>query len=83
MKPYPDMVLAACEKLGVHPSNTLVVGDSWVDIEAGSAAGAKTAYLNTKNTDIPQHPTYEIRKITQLLKILVENGGSTTREAAI
>jgi len=83
MKPYPDMVLAACEKLGVHPSNTLVVGDSWVDIVAGFAAGAKTVYLKTKDIEIPQHPTYEIRRITQLLKILAENGGSTTGEGAV
>jgi HAD superfamily hydrolase (TIGR01509 family) len=83
MKPYPDMVFAACEKLGIHPSNTLVVGDSWVDIEAGFAAGAKTVYINAKNADIPQHPTYEIRKITELLKILGVNGRPATGEVTI
>ena len=41
-KPAPDGVLALCKGLGVEPERAIVVGDSWVDIAAGAAAGART-----------------------------------------
>lgn len=42
-KPHPAPVLLACNKLGVEPSETLFVGDDLRDIEAGAAAGTRTA----------------------------------------
>lgn len=39
-KPAPDMVATACERLGVAPARTAVVGDSPADIAMGRAAGA-------------------------------------------
>ncbi|MEM0321487.1 MAG: HAD family phosphatase [Thermoprotei archaeon] len=83
MKPYPDMVLLACEKLGVQPSNALVVGDSWVDVEAALAAGASTVYFNPRNTKIHLHPTYEIYKITQLPQILLGRRGALYGKATL
>jgi HAD superfamily hydrolase (TIGR01509 family) len=44
-KPAPDGVLHACAAMGVPPAETLVVGDFLLDIEAGNAAGAVTAFL--------------------------------------
>ncbi len=41
-KPDPEMLLLACEKLGIAPNATLFVGDDARDIEAGRAAGCKT-----------------------------------------
>lgn len=38
-KPHPDIFLKACEKLGVHPSQALVLEDSEAGIQAASAAG--------------------------------------------
>ena len=42
-KPDPEMLLLACEKIGIAPNATLFVGDDARDIEAGRAAGCKTA----------------------------------------
>lgn len=42
-KPDPEMILLACEKIGVSPAATLFIGDDERDIEAGRAAGCKTA----------------------------------------
>ena len=42
-KPDPEMILLACEKIGITPNATLFVGDDARDIEAGRAAGCKTA----------------------------------------
>ncbi len=44
-KPAPDGVLHAAALMGAAPEQTLVVGDFLLDMQAGRAAGAVTAYL--------------------------------------
>ncbi len=39
-KPAPDPVLRICERLGIEPGRTAVVGDSPADLRMGRAAGA-------------------------------------------
>lgn len=41
-KPDPGAILHICKTLGVNPENTIMVGDSEVDIECGNAAGVIT-----------------------------------------
>lgn len=41
-KPAPDVLLRSMDALGANPEETLMVGDSPVDMEAGRAAGVKT-----------------------------------------
>lgn len=41
-KPFPDPIFLAAEKMGVKPSECLMVGDTTVDIRAGKSAGAQT-----------------------------------------
>ena len=38
-KPAPDMLLAACERLGATPEETILVGDSRADLASARAAG--------------------------------------------
>lgn len=42
-KPAPDMLLLACQQMGVNPEAVLFVGDDARDIESGRAAGCLTA----------------------------------------
>ena len=42
-KPHPAPVLAGCELLKVSPARCVYVGDAVVDIQAGRAAGVRTA----------------------------------------
>lgn len=42
-KPHPQPVLHACALAGIAPGDTLFVGDDRRDIEAGHAAGTRTA----------------------------------------
>ncbi|OGD55825.1 hypothetical protein A3K81_06365 [Candidatus Bathyarchaeota archaeon RBG_13_60_20] len=44
-KPAPDMILEACEMLGVDPSRTIYVGDQPVDVQAGRNAGVAMVIL--------------------------------------
>jgi len=39
-KPAPDMVLTICQRMGIHPSKAMVVGDTIPDLKMARAAGA-------------------------------------------
>ncbi len=47
LKPSPDMILAAAERMEIPPSRTLFVGDSPFDLEAGRRAGCQVVLLST------------------------------------
>jgi phosphoglycolate phosphatase-like HAD superfamily hydrolase len=38
-KPAPDMVLTICERMNIHPSKVIVVGDTVADLKMGRSAG--------------------------------------------
>lgn len=42
LKPHPEPILLAAQRLGLAPQECLMVGDTAVDIQAGGAAGART-----------------------------------------
>ena len=39
LKPHPALLLSACRRLGAHPAQCVMVGDSGVDASAASRAG--------------------------------------------
>jgi len=45
-KPSPEPVLKIAASLGLHPRELLVVGDYVFDVQAGRAAGARTALVH-------------------------------------
>jgi pyrophosphatase PpaX len=42
LKPSPDQIKRICRKMGIEPEQTMVVGDTTMDIVAGKNAGCKT-----------------------------------------
>ena len=48
-KPSPEPVRHIATALGVHPRETMVVGDFRFDVESGRAAGAMTVFLRTNS----------------------------------
>jgi len=42
MKPHPEPLLYAAEKMGVEPAQCLMIGDTTIDMRTGVAAGAQT-----------------------------------------
>ncbi len=45
-KPLPGMIVDAAERLGIDLEACVLVGDRWRDIDAGSAAGVETFFVD-------------------------------------
>lgn len=77
-KPAPDVILAILSDLAWDPHETLMVGDSDVDILAGRNAGVDVCavtYGSLSRTELLlHHPEYMIDRISDLPPI-AENGG--------
>jgi HAD superfamily hydrolase (TIGR01509 family) len=52
LKPFPDPLLKCMRILGVEPHQSVYVGDSIIDIQAGKAAGTGTVGVLTGTTDL-------------------------------
>jgi HAD superfamily hydrolase (TIGR01509 family) len=72
MKPDPDGVHELARRLGVRPSETLVVGDYLFDIQAGNRAGATTVLVCTHAVlpDYAHEADYVITDLNDVLSIL-------------
>jgi len=71
-KPHPDGVELAARAFGLLPSQVLMVGDFVFDIQAGTSAGAGTAYL-TNGKALPElsvRPDYVVGRLGDLKAIL-------------
>ncbi len=44
-KPDPKLFLVAAERLGARPENTVMIGDSWKDVEGSKNAGMKAVLV--------------------------------------
>ncbi|MDY6974236.1 MAG: HAD-IA family hydrolase, partial [Thermodesulfobacteriota bacterium] len=72
MKPFPDPVSEAVQRLKIAPHQCLYVGDSANDIRCGKAAGVKTAAVltgvGTPETLSPEHPDITLRSVSDLIR---------------
>ena len=46
-KPAPGMIEQACRDLQIDPHRSVMVGDRWLDVACGQAAGARSVLLRT------------------------------------
>jgi HAD superfamily hydrolase (TIGR01509 family) len=70
-KPSPDAVLRIARRFGVRPQEMLVVGDYVFDMQAGRAAGARTALLRNAKVPIPPaEADYVIGALNELLDLV-------------
>jgi pyrophosphatase PpaX len=74
LKPLPDPLLKCMEILNVEPRESVYVGDSAVDIQAGKAAGAWTVGVLTGTSDLnrlkAQGPDVILDSVGDLLTVL-------------
>lgn len=74
-KPHPDHLLCALELLGAEPVEALMVGDHWMDVQGGRAAGTRTAGLlrddRPENFFDREPPDFLIRSLSELTEQLM------------
>lgn len=46
-KPQPGMIERACHELQLDPTRSVMVGDRWLDVACGKAAGTRTVLVRT------------------------------------
>jgi D-glycero-D-manno-heptose 1,7-bisphosphate phosphatase len=46
-KPGPGMIEQACRDLEIDPARSVMVGDRWLDVECGRAAGTRSVLVRT------------------------------------
>jgi HAD superfamily hydrolase (TIGR01509 family) len=72
-KPDPALVIAATKKLGLPPKESIYVGDSRYDVEAGRAAGAQTALVLQSvaaQSNLKYEPDYRLTSLYELKQIV-------------
>ena len=72
-KPAPDMLNLALDYHKIHPSNSIMVGDTAHDILAGKRASAKTALIlrrEEQQNSLSSNPDYIINNLEELIKHL-------------
>lgn len=56
-KPHPAPLLEACRRMGVEPAHCVYVGDDLRDVQAGQAAGMRTAIAGWGYLGEGEHPS--------------------------
>lgn len=74
VKPHPQHVMVALEKWKIAPAQCVVVGDYWMDVEAGRAAGCRT--VGIWRLDVPINPfrNHPPDVLVRELKALIDAG---------
>ncbi len=73
-KPSPEPLFKICADLSINPSNTIIVGDSEMDVQCGKNANAKTCGVTygyrSKELLEKEFPDFMIDRIIELNTIL-------------
>lgn len=82
-KPHPAPVTLACSLLGVSPEHTLMIGDDKRDLEAGRAAGTRTAlalygYIEPGVKAPNPAPDWSVAQPLEILNLVEQNRVSVT-----
>jgi phosphoglycolate phosphatase-like HAD superfamily hydrolase len=72
-KPSPEPLLFICKELTLNPSETLMIGDTELDIQCGKNADAKTCGVlygyRTKDQLEKEKPDFLISGLSELKKV--------------
>lgn len=70
-KPKPGMIVDLSAKYQIDLGSSVVVGDRWRDIDAGSIAGCQTLFINYEYKEpLRSSPTWEASSMNQAGLIL-------------
>jgi len=66
-KPSPEMLFEAARKFDIDLSQSWMIGDSPTDIEAGTRAGTKTAFLINDHEQAPPDATIALHHVHDII----------------
>jgi D-glycero-D-manno-heptose 1,7-bisphosphate phosphatase len=55
-KPLPGLIATAANELGADLARSWFIGDTWMDVAAGAAAGCRTILVGPEYLERPGHP---------------------------
>jgi D-glycero-D-manno-heptose 1,7-bisphosphate phosphatase len=71
-KPKPGMLIDAQRKWNLDLDKSYMIGDRWRDIEAGTAAGCQTIFLDYGYVEkSPENPDYIIKTLAQSVPLIL------------
>jgi D-glycero-D-manno-heptose 1,7-bisphosphate phosphatase len=71
-KPRPGMLLTAAAALGIDLSRSFMVGDRASDVEAGSAAGCTTVFVDLDYVEeAPPAPDFVVRSLAEAVDVII------------
>ena len=71
-KPRPGMLLRAARALDIDLGASYMVGDRWVDVECGRAAGCKTILVDYGYSEaLKAQPDYTVRGLGEAADIII------------
>ena len=73
-KPLPGNIISAAKKYSINLSASFMIGDRWKDIDAGSAAGCTTIFIDCDYDEkISYAYDHKVRSISEAAKIILGN----------
>jgi D-glycero-D-manno-heptose 1,7-bisphosphate phosphatase len=73
-KPNPGMLLGLLERYNLSKNETIMVGDTWKDVEAAHKAGIKTIYIknnyNKLNSILPEFEVDTLHEVEDVINQL-------------
>jgi D-glycero-D-manno-heptose 1,7-bisphosphate phosphatase len=65
-KPKPGMLIEAARELQIDLTQSYMVGDRAIDVEAGEAAGCRTVFIDLDYRERrPEAPTFTVRSVSE------------------
>jgi D-glycero-D-manno-heptose 1,7-bisphosphate phosphatase len=74
-KPGPALIEQACAEMDLDPRRSVMVGDRWLDVAAGQAAGTRTVLVRTGHGADEERQPPEGARADAILNNLMEAAG--------
>lgn len=79
-KPNPESILLALDKLNATPSEAMMVGDNYHDIEAGNSAGTQSVFVEWSEKSVesilPYQPDFIVSNSKELETLILKHHSS-------
>jgi histidinol-phosphate phosphatase family protein len=79
-KPEPGLVRRAVDELGLRTDGAWFIGDTWMDVVAGRAAGCRTIMVGPEHRDAPslppeRRPDHAVPDLLAAARIILDRTG--------